>query len=86
MLGYEKMSSQELCLMEYAGAPEYLLPAHGWDKSPEAAYQPYAPRHLESPPEVMSYNGEGLLTATPRCILQFLLISAKVRSRFVTIQ
>ncbi|XP_060805651.1 hepatocyte nuclear factor 4-gamma isoform X1 [Amyelois transitella] len=60
--GYEKMSTQELCLMGYAGAPEYMMTPqpHVWDKPSEAAYPSYGHRnHQEISTDVnMTYPTE----------------------------
>lgn len=58
VLGYE-MTSQELCPMYTA--PEYMVPAHVWEKHPDNSY--YGGMPMRSPNNNnVTYNAEGLLT------------------------
>ncbi|XP_026763428.1 hepatocyte nuclear factor 4-gamma isoform X1 [Galleria mellonella] len=62
VFGYENMSTQELCMMGFSGAPQYMTPAqqfHNWDKPAANSYPGYEQR---SPPETtdvpMAQSGE----------------------------
>ncbi|KAM3963232.1 hepatocyte nuclear factor 4 isoform 1-T1 [Aphomia sociella] len=63
VFGYENMSTQELCMMSFASAPQYMTPGpvqtNGWDKPSASPYPGYMQR---SPPETtdvpMAYSGE----------------------------
>ncbi|XP_028028321.1 hepatocyte nuclear factor 4-gamma isoform X2 [Bombyx mandarina] len=44
VLGYEIMTSQEICPMGYSAASEYMVPAHVWEKQHNAPYSDFQSR------------------------------------------
>lgn len=64
VLGYEIMTSQEICPMGYSAASEYMVPAHVWEKQHNAPYSDFQSRSggADHRGINVTYNSEGLLT------------------------